>query len=146
MTGKILVEGPVTMEIISVVLSAEDRKNETGAYSMFLGRVRADNKGGRVVKAIEYSAYESMVNHEADDIKQAILLQFDDVVSLEILHSTGVVKAGEISLLVLVTGRRRHQAQRACAMIVEMIKERFPVWKKEIYEDNSREWQQPYLA
>ncbi|MBN1108249.1 MAG: molybdenum cofactor biosynthesis protein MoaE [Bacteroidales bacterium] len=146
MTGKILVDGPITNEMISSLLSLKDQNGETGAHSVFLGRVRADIKGGKTVKAIEYSAYESMVNREAEDIIQSILLQYDDVGSIEIRHSTGIVSAGEISLLVMVSGHRRHQAQAACSGAVELIKERFPVWKKEIYEDNSQEWQMPYLA
>ena len=57
--------------------------------------------------------------------------------SIEIIHSTGIVNAGEISLLVLVSAGHRQQAMQACSKAVELIKERLPVWKKEIYDDDS---------
>ena len=60
---------------------------------------------GKIVKAIEYSAYEGMVEAEADKIKKSVLEEFDDVRSIDIIHSTGIVKAGEISLLVACFSR-----------------------------------------
>ena len=78
---------------------------DSGGHSFFLGQVRADRINGKMVKAIEYSAYEGMVKAEADKIKESILAEFDDVRSIDIIHSTGIVKAGEISLLVACFGR-----------------------------------------
>lgn len=106
----------------------------------FLGQVRADEVGGKIVKAIEYSAYSDMVYVEAEKIKKTILDEFDDVVSIEIVHSTGLVNAGEISLVVLVSAHHRQQAIQACSKTVELIKEHLPVWKKEIFEDDSHHW------
>ena len=63
---------------------------------IFLGQVRADEINGKKVKAIEYSAYERMVNVEAEKIKNQILSEFGDVKSIDIIHSTGIVNAGEI--------------------------------------------------
>ena len=108
---------------------------DAGGHSFFLGQVRADRINGKIVKAIEYSAYEGMVEAEADKIKKSVLEEFDDVKSIDIVHSTGIVKAGEISLLVSVSAGHRKQAIEACSKTVELIKERLPVWKKEIYED-----------
>jgi molybdopterin synthase catalytic subunit len=50
--------------------------------------------------------------------------------------------AGEVSLLVLVSAGHRQQAMTACSKTVELIKEKLPVWKKEIFEDNTHEWAQ----
>ena len=107
---------------------------------MFLGQVRADEAEGKKVKAIEYSAFVELVNVEVKKIITSILSEHADVRSVEIIHSTGVVKAGEISLLVFVSGVHRHQALQACNMAVELIKEKLPVWKKEIFEDESHLW------
>ena len=115
---------------------------DSGGHSVFLGQVRADEINGKKVKAIEYSAYEGMVKIEADKIKETILSEFEDARSVDIVHSTGIVKAGEISLFVLVSAGHRNQAIEACSKAVELIKENLPVWKKEIFDDDSHEWKQ----
>jgi len=107
---------------------------------IFLGQVRADRINGKEVRAIEYSAYESMVNVEAENIKKQILSEFADVKSIDIIHSTGIVRAGELSLVVLVSAGHRHQAFQACSKTVELIKDKLPVWKKEIFDDDSHLW------
>jgi molybdopterin synthase catalytic subunit len=141
MTGDLLIEGPLTQEIISEAVAKLGENTGLGGHSVFMGQVRADSKGSRRVAAIEYSAYESMVVREADRIIQSVLSSFEDVRSVRILHSVGRVKAGEISLFVLVSGGHRQQAMEACTMAVELIKSDLPVWKKEIFEDNTHEWQ-----
>jgi molybdopterin synthase catalytic subunit len=146
MDDAVLINGPITREIISSRIDLLNQKKELGAHSIFLGQVRADVKGIRKVKAIEYSAYEEMAGKEAEAIIKVILAEFSDVKSVDILHSTGRVMAGEVSLLVLVSGGHRHQAMTACSKTVELIKEKLPVWKKEIFEDNTHEWIKNNLA
>jgi molybdopterin synthase catalytic subunit len=146
MSDNILIEGPVTQSIIADYLEALSGKTGSGGHSVFIGQVRADNVAGKIVKAIEYSAYEKMVRNEADQIIKTILSEFDDVRSVDILHSVGVVRTGEISLFVLVSAGHRHHAIEACSKTVELIKEKLPVWKKEIFDDNSHAWKQDSLA
>jgi len=140
MPENILINGPITAEIISAGISSLGTNTGLGGHSIFLGQVRSDMKGRKKVKAIEYSAYGEMVNREAGIIKETVLKEFNDVNSVFILHSTGIVLAGEISLLVLVSAGHRHHAMAACSKTVELIKEKLPVWKKEIFEDNTHEW------
>ena len=135
-----LTEGPVSQKLILQLLEKINGKNDTGGHSIFLGQVRADTVNGRIVKAIEYSAYIELVDIEAEKIKNVLLEEFSDVKSIEIIHSTGMVKAGEISLLVLISSGHRVHAMQACSKAVELIKSNLPVWKKEIYEDNSHTW------
>jgi molybdopterin synthase catalytic subunit len=135
-----LITGPVSNSIVITLLGKMNEKTDSGGHSFFLGQVRADVKNGKTVRAIEYSAYETMVQAEADKIKKSVLEEFEDVSTIEIVHSTGLVKAGEISLLVSVSAAHRKQAMEACSKTVELIKERLPVWKKEIYEDDSYSW------
>jgi len=146
MADTVLINGPITREIISSRIDLLSQKKELGGHSIFLGQVRADVKGIRKVKAIEYSAYEEMAGKEAEVIKKAILEEFSDVKSVDILHATGKVMAGEVSLLILVSAGHRQQAMAACSKTVELIKEKLPVWKKEIFEDNTHEWAQNHLA
>jgi molybdopterin synthase catalytic subunit len=141
MKANYLINGPVTTDIITSLIESSG-KTDVGGESVFIGRVRADENNGKRVSAIEYSAYESMVAAEAEKIKAVILSEFTDAVKIEILHSTGIVKAGEVSLLVIAWAGHRHHAVEACRSTVELIKERLPVWKKEIFEDNSTSWKE----
>ena len=142
MDDKYLVDGPVTIKEISPLIERMVNKTDVGGHSVFMGQVRADEISGKKVKAIDYSAYEAMVKAQADKIIKEILSEFSDTKSVNILHSTGVVKAGELSLFVLVSAGHRQQAIQACAKTVELIKIRLPVWKKEIFEDDSHIWKQ----
>jgi molybdopterin synthase catalytic subunit len=142
MAHDILINGPVTTSIISEAVEQVGKLKDAGGHSIFLGQVRADNIAGKQVVAIEYSAYESMVKAEAEKINKEILYSFNNVRSIEIIHSAGIVKAGEISLFVIVSAGHRQHAIEACHQTVEMIKERFPVWKREIFEDNSTNWKE----
>jgi molybdopterin synthase catalytic subunit len=142
MISDYLNNGPITPEAISHLMEKLSEKTNSGAHSIFLGQVRADEIKGKKVRAIEYSAYKEMVKAEADKIIETILLEFNDTKSIEIVHSTGTVKVGEISLLVLVSAGHRHHAMQACSKTVEMIKKNLPVWKKEIFDDDSHQWKQ----
>ena len=141
-----LTEGPISQKVISGLIDKLGERTDTGGHSLFLGQVRADKIKDRKVVAIEYSSYENMVKVEAEEIKKAILSEFGDVRSIDIVHSNGMVNAGEISLLVLVSAGHRHQAILACSKAVEMIKEKLPIWKKEIFDDQSMEWRQNILS
>lgn len=135
-----LIKGPISPGVITSLLEERGRKTDSGGHSVFLGQVRADEIEGKRVKAIEYSAYDAMVNIEAAKIINSVLEQYNDVKSIDILHSTGIVKAGEISLFIFVSAGHRSQAIEACSLTVEMVKKALPVWKKELYDDNSHSW------
>jgi len=142
MEAKYLTDGAVSQKIISHLIEKLGEQTDSGGHMIFLGQVRADEIDDKRVKAIEYSAYEEMVNVEAGNIKKQILSEFEDVKSIDIIHSTGVVNAGELSLVVLVSAGHRHQAIQACTKTVELIKSNLPVWKKEIFDDDSHIWNQ----
>jgi molybdopterin synthase catalytic subunit len=146
MTMDYLIEGPITQEVISNLIIRLGERTDSGGHSIFLGQVRADKINNKKVVAIQYSSYEAMVKVEAEEIIKAILSEFGDVRSIEIVHSNGMVNAGEISLLVLVSAGHRHQAALACSKAVELIKEKLPIWKKEIFDDQSKEWRQNNMS
>jgi molybdopterin synthase catalytic subunit len=137
-----LINGPITQKVITHLMKNMSKKTDSGGHSVFLGQVRADEINGKKIKAIEYSAYEGMVKIEANKIKETVLSEFGDVKSIDIVHSTGIVNTGEISLFVLVSAGHRHQAIQACNKTVELIKEKLPIWKKEIFDDDSHRWKQ----
>jgi molybdopterin synthase catalytic subunit len=132
MKNRYLVRGPITPVLISELMTLGGEDTGTGAVSVFIGKVRADEAEGGRVKAIEYSAYEEMAVREADGIAETVRSAFSDVRSVIIVHSLGVVMAGEASLFIMVTAGHRDQASRACRHTLEMVKEKLPIWKKEL--------------
>jgi molybdopterin synthase catalytic subunit len=136
-----LVNGAIDPATISDIIRLSQEDTGAGAHSLFLGQVRADTiADGKEVSAIEYSAYKEMVDNEADRIKRVTKEAFPDIRSIIIVHSTGIVKSGELSLLVMVTAGHRDQATRGCRHVLELIKSSYPVWKKELFNDDSSRW------
>ena len=140
MTNKdILIQGPVKQDLVSQIIS-ETMTGSIGAQSIFLGQVRNDVLQGKKVTEIEYSAYEEMVNSEMKKIFDHIKNKYNDVQKIYVRHSIGTVKAGEHSLFVLVGAGHRRQAFKAVEEIVDLIKEKLPVWKKEMLEGGGHVW------
>jgi len=119
---------------------------DAGGVSIFIGKVRKDNISGKEVKAIEYSAYEALVNSEAEKIYNSVMNEFPQVKHIELFHSVGRVNAEEISMAAIVSAVHRDQAMQACTKIVDLVKVKLPIWKKEIYTDFTYQWQQDNLA
>jgi len=137
---KCLQAGPLPESLAGDLMMREGQGLDIGGISVFAGQVRADIVDGLKVKAIFYSAYDTMVEEEVEVIRSLVKEEFSDVNSVTVIHSTGEVKAGELSLLVVVTAGHRDQAMKGCSQTVELIKKRLPVWKKEIFEDGSYRW------
>jgi len=133
MKNRYLVGGPITPMLISELMTLGNDDDSAGAVSIFIGKVRDDEINGRRVSAIEYSAYDDMAGKEAEEIVKTVQAAFSDVRKVVIVHSTGVVRAGEVSLFIMVTSGHRDHSTRACRHTLEMVKERLPVWKKELY-------------
>ncbi len=140
MKQEYLVDGPLTPSLISGLLALGNDDTAAGAISVFIGKVRDDEHEGTTVTAIEYSAYQEMAETETEAIITLVRSAFSDVRNVIIVHSTGIVKAGEASLFIMVTAGHRDHATRACRHTLELVKERLPVWKKEQYSDSAEKW------
>lgn len=134
-----LVQGAITPEKIANSIAHHQVKTNIGAHDIFLGQVRTDEIDGKEVKAIDYSAYEEMANKVFDKIREAAFDKFD-LTCAHIYHSIGVVKAGEICLFVFTSSKHRAMAFEATRYITEEIKEKVPVFGKEVFEDSSFQW------
>lgn len=132
-----IVKGPISPNLMVEIQKTGN--NKTGADLIFLGTIRADEVNGKVVKEIIYSAYTEMAENIFSKIKMDIIKKHN-IDTIHILHSVGTVVAGEISMLVYVRSKHRAEAYAANRDAVEMIKAYAPVWKKEIYSDNSYDW------
>jgi molybdopterin synthase catalytic subunit len=119
--------------LISELMTLGNDDSGAGAVAVFIGKVRDDENDGKRVTAIEYSAYEEMAVKETETVIKTVKAAFSDVRSVIIVHSTGVVRAGEASLFIMITAGHRDHATRACRHTLEMVKEKVPVWKKELF-------------
>jgi len=133
------IEGPISSTFIGDSIAKHQSKTTIGAHQIFLGQVRADEMEGKKVIAIDYSAYEAMAENSFYEIREAAFAQYE-LTCLHIYHSLGVVKAGEICLFVFVSAPRRKVTYEALEFLVEAIKEKAPVFGKEIFEDETHTW------
>lgn len=106
-----------------------------GALALFLGAVRDVNEG-REVTALEYSAYESMAAAEMariiDDIEREI-----PVVRLAAHHRVGELGVGDLAIVCAASSPHRDEAFRAGRLLIDRIKARVPIWKREKGPDGS---------
>lgn len=114
-------------------------KKNIGAHSIFLGQVRADEIGGKIVAAIEYTTYTEMALEKMHEIRESLFGKYE-LTCMHVYHSLGQVKAGEICLFVFTSSKHRKMAIEACEECVERIKAELPVWGKELFEDESFTW------
>jgi molybdopterin synthase catalytic subunit len=109
-----------------------------GAVVVFEGRVRNHNQD-REVTLLEYEAYERLANKEAEKIIQEAYEKFS-VVKACCVHRLGKLTVGESAVWVGVSAAHRDGAFQACRYIIDQVKARLPIWKKETYTDGSSGW------
>jgi len=112
-----------------------------GAVLLFLGVVREVNDG-RGVTGIEYSAYETMAARELAAIADEVVARFDGI-DVAIEHRLGELALEEASVGIAVAHAHRGTAYDASRWIIEELKRRVPIWKREQYVDGTREWVDP---
>ena len=111
---------------------------ETGALSCFEGLVRNHNHGQKVL-ALEYQAHQRLCDKEAQKILKEALKKFD-VIQMKCVHRIGKLKVGEMAVWVGVSASHRDDAFKACRYLIDEIKKRLPIWKKEYYLNSDSGW------
>jgi molybdopterin synthase catalytic subunit len=109
-----------------------------GAIVSFCGRVR-DRNNNKMVTSLEYEAYRPLAIKEGETILKELLTEHA-IHSIHSYHRTGRLSIGELSFWIGVSAPHREAAFQACEAGVDRIKERVPIWKKEIYQDGSSRW------
>ena len=135
----LFVEGAISPEYIANSIAKHQSKTQIGAHDIFLGQVRADEIEGKTVRAIEYSAYESMALEKISEIREDAFERFD-LSCMHIYHSLGEVPVGEICLFVFVSSPHRKEVFEALHEVVERIKKELPVFGKELFEGEGYSW------
>jgi len=111
---------------------AHVRRDEAGAVALFLGVVRNNSRGRRVLH-LEYDAYPEMAEKKLGEVAEEIMSRWP-ITDIAIAHRTGRLEIGETSLLVVVSSPHRQEAFAACHHAVNRIKEVVPIWKKEVWQ------------
>lgn len=114
---------------------------DCGGTCLFLGTVR-DAPEDDGVTAIEYSAYEAMAEAELDRI-QAEVTQRWPRARVAVRHRLGLVATEEASIGIAAAAPHRDEAFAACRYVIEELKRRLPVWKKELRADGTTLWVDP---
>ena len=109
-----------------------------GGYASFEGWVR-DHNDGRRVRRLEYEAFEALAIREGSRIVQQAIEKFG-ICRAACIHRVGDLAVGELAVWVGVSAAHRQEAFAACRYIIDEVKHRVPIWKKEHYEDGDSEW------
>jgi len=109
-----------------------------GGFCVFEGWVRNSNDG-RTVKRLEYEAYEPLVISEGNKVITEARQRYP-FLDARCVHRTGLLDIGELAVWVGVTSAHRDEAFKACRYVIDELKVRLPIWKKELYVDGDSGW------
>ena len=136
---KVFINGPISSDFIAESIAKHQSKTSIGANNIFLGQVRADEVDGKHVAAIEYTCYEELANTKLHEIREEAFEKFD-LICMHIYHSLGTIKTGEVCFFVFVSAKRRKEVYAATEWLVNQVKDRTPIYGKEIFEDETHQW------
>ncbi len=108
-----------------------------GAVVTFSGQVR-DHDGGRAVTGIEYVGHPTTERVLAQIVADAVTRT--DAEAVAVTHRVGELAIGESAIVVAVSAAHRHEAFAACLLVVDEVKRRLPVWKRQVFADGAEEW------
>jgi molybdopterin synthase catalytic subunit len=128
-----LSDAPLDLATLIARVQAADR----GAVTSFLGLVR-DHHDGRGVIRLEYSAYAPMAEAECARIVSEAEARWPVRVALE--HRIGTLEVGDAAVAIAAAAAHRDEGFAACRFVIEEVKRRVPIWKKEFYADGAIEW------
>lgn len=109
-----------------------------GAVVVFEGRVR-DHSAGRTVTCLHYDAYRSMANAVLHEIATEVMRR-GGVSAIAVRHRVGSLAPSVVSLVVVAAAAHRREAFEACSQVIEELKRRLPLWKREEYADGTSRW------
>jgi len=115
------------------------RSDECGAIVTFLGVVRVMGDGDRPVDGLAYEAYPAMALPEMRAIGAEASTRFGEA-RVAIAHRVGDLGLGEVSVAIAVASKHRAVAFDACEYVIDELKQRVPIWKKENYRDGEARW------
>jgi len=109
-----------------------------GAYCAFEGWIRNHNEGQQVLR-LEYEAYAPLALSEGEKVLAEAQQKFPHL-HAHCVHRTGLLEIGECAVWVGVASPHRDEAFQACRYVIDQLKIRLPIWKKEHYADGNSGW------
>lgn len=131
------------MEMVTAPIDPEKLRRElfdpaAGAYAGFEGWIRNENEGHRVLR-LEYEAYEPLAVKEGERVIAEAKDRFP-LLHARCVHRSGLLEIGECAVWVGVSSAHRDEAFLACRYIIDQVKVRLPIWKKEHYVGGDSGW------
>ena len=130
-----MTEEPLSSDSFAPALCRPD----AGAKLVFSGVVRNRNEG-REVLAVTYDAHRPLAEKTFREIAEEACARWGADLSVVVAHRTGRLSIGEVSVVVGVASPHRDEAYQACRYVIEQLKVRSPVWKREHYADGDSDW------
>ncbi|WP_146910099.1 molybdenum cofactor biosynthesis protein MoaE [Arenimonas daejeonensis] len=115
--------------------------NTAGAYASFEGWVR-DHNDGRPVQGLFYESYRDLAEAEGERILEEAMSRFD-ITAAACVHRTGELALGDLAVWVGASAAHRGPAFDACRWIIDEVKSRVPIWKREKYAEGNQTWLHP---
>ncbi len=112
-----------------------------GAEILFLGKIRNHNLG-KAVRAVSYDAHPTLAQKVLREICEEAQGKWGNDLCLIVIHRVGRVEINEISVVIQVSSTHRDEAYQASRYVIEQLKDRVPIWKKEHYLEGESEWLQ----
>lgn len=128
----------ITENTILVHDLMETTRDNVGGIVTFEGRVRNNNHGREVIK-LEYEAFPEMAELEGAKIIEEAKAKFA-IEEAICIHRTGILNLRDMAIWTVVYAKHRDAAYRASEYIIDQVKTRVPIWKKEYYVDGHTEW------
>ena len=115
--------------------------DRVGGYASFEGWVRNQNDG-RSVHGLRYEAYPALAESEGTKVLEEACAKYD-VIDALCVHRVGDLAIGELAVWVGVSAAHRDAAFAACRFIIDEVKSRVPIWKRERYAEGDAGWLHP---
>ncbi|MEB3366680.1 molybdenum cofactor biosynthesis protein MoaE [Saccharopolyspora mangrovi] len=130
-------------DVVDTPLSVEElaklvERDAAGAIVTFGGVVR-DHDDQRSVQELEYIGHPTATTVIAE-VADEIAARFDGVHALAVSHRIGLLSIGDVALACAVAAEHREQAFTACSELVDEVKRRLPIWKRQVFADKTEEW------
>jgi MoaE-MoaD fusion protein len=131
-----MIDGPIDVAALEAAVAAGGH----GAVVTFVGRARDTADDGRTVLELDYAAYAEMAGAVLSEIAAEAASRWGAAVA--VVHRSGVVPIGEAAVAIVTATAHRAEAYEANRYVIEAIKQRLPIWKRERFADGT-EWKRP---
>lgn len=135
-----LIEKPLEISFTDLYKQIKNTQDieQCGAIVTFTGIVREITKKGKKVKSLHFEAARELAIQRMEDIRQTILKKYEEVKEVIIYHLVDNLKPQEGIMFVLTASNHRKQGFEATEEVIDLVKKKVPIWKKEIREDTSK--------